>query len=411
MYKCSKERLGEKIKAFSKYGNTGLGGITRLSLTRSDISARNEFCRRCAALGMYILTDDMANIYATLPGEDDSLPGILAGSHCDSVRHGGNYDGMLGVLTAVEAAETIVRDKIPHKHPITLAIWTNSEGARFKPIMMGSGVITGKYSKSEIMCSVSTDFEDGGMTFGEALEESGYAGDLENRASAEKYIGMVELHIEQGPVLDDAGIDIGVVEGVCCAAGYEFTIKGQADHAGAVPMENRRDALYSAARLIQILHNELDREGKELVYTIGKISCMPNTYRTVPEMVKFSLDVRHQDKEVMKRVYALLARLEGEVERCSVRLKRVWSREGVKFFDRYVNLVEASAKELGYSHMRMYSGPGHDAQFLSYIMPAAMVFVPSNGGHAQCEREYTHIDRCAKGADVLLNTILKMDVR
>ena len=112
MYKCSKERLGEKIKAFSKYGNTGLGGITRLSLTRSDISARNEFCRRCAALGMYILTDDMANIYATLPGEDDSLPGILAGSHCDSVRHGGNYDGMLGVLTALEAAETIVRDKI-----------------------------------------------------------------------------------------------------------------------------------------------------------------------------------------------------------------------------------------------------------------------------------------------------------
>ncbi|MFQ9178446.1 MAG: M20/M25/M40 family metallo-hydrolase, partial [Christensenellaceae bacterium] len=107
----------------------------------------------------------------------------------------------------------------------------------------------------------------------------------------------------------------------------------------------------------------------------------------------------------------LLARLEGEVERCSVRLKRVLAREGVKFFDRYVNLVEASAKELGYSHMRMYSGPGHDAQFLSYIMPAAMVFVPSNGGHAQCEREYTHIDRCAKGADVLLNTILKMDVR
>ena len=203
MYKCSKERLGEKIKAFSKYGNTGLGGITRLSLTRSDISARNEFCRRCAALGMYILTDDMANIYATLPGEDDGLPGILAGSHCDSVRHGGNYDGMLGVLTALEAAETIVRDKIPHKHPITLAIWTNSEGARFKPIMMGSGVITGKYSKSEIMCSVSTDFEDGGMTFGEALEESGYAGAVENRASAEKYIGMVELHIEQGPVLDD----------------------------------------------------------------------------------------------------------------------------------------------------------------------------------------------------------------
>ena len=207
MLTCSKDRMEDKITTFSKFGDTGKGGITRLSLSPADLDAREEFCKRCIALGMDIKTDDMANIYATIPG-DESVPAIMMGSHIDSVKQGGNYDGILGVLTALEAAETIVIEKVAHKHPITVVVWTNEEGARFDPAMMSSGVITGKFNKDVMLAS--KDIE--GVTFKEALEASGYMGEVGNRMTAEKYRALVELHVEQGPVLENEKKDIGILE-------------------------------------------------------------------------------------------------------------------------------------------------------------------------------------------------------
>ena len=178
MYKCDLDRLSEKIKTFSKFGDTGNGGITRLSLSDEALAAREEFCERLKKLGANIVTDDMANIYATIPGSEN-LPDILSGSHLDSVRQGGNYDGVLGVLSAMEAVETIVTDKIPHRHPITVVVWTNEEGARFEPAMMSSGVLCGKFKKEDMLNSEAKDIP--GYYFKDALEKSGYKGSEENR--------------------------------------------------------------------------------------------------------------------------------------------------------------------------------------------------------------------------------------
>ncbi|OOM77148.1 allantoate amidohydrolase [Clostridium puniceum] len=404
MLTCNKERLQDKITTFSKFGDTGKGGITRLSLSPAALDAREEFCKRCKALGMEIKTDDMANIYATISG-DDNLPGIMMGSHADSVKQGGNYDGILGVLTALEAAETIVTEKIPHKHPITVVIWTNEEGARFEPAMMSSGVITGKFDKDVMLASKDTE----GVTFKEALEASGYMGETQNRITPEKYKALVELHIEQGPVLEYEKIDIGVVEGVCGMINYEFTFMGQADHAGTTPMKYRKDALYAATKAIQYLHDELDKLDNKLVYTTGKISAHPNIHTVIPDLVKFTLDARHQDPEVINQVLEIIKAIPKVVEKCEASYEKAWSRNTVHFHSEFVDYVEKNAKEFGYSTKRMYSGPGHDAQFITELIPTTMIFVPSENGHSHCEKEFTPLENCWKGTNVLLQTILDID--
>lgn len=404
MITTSIERMEDKIKTFSKFGDTGKGGITRLSLSPAALEAREEFCKRCKALGMEIKTDDMANIYATIPGEE-GLKAIVSGSHLDSVRQGGNYDGVLGVLTALEAAETIVTEKIPHKHPITVIVWTNEEGARFEPAMMSSGVITGKFDKDVMLAS--KDIE--GITFKEALEASGYMGNIENRMTPKNSRALLELHIEQGPVLENEKVDIGIVEGVCGMINYELTFIGQADHAGTTPMKYRKDALYAATKTIQYLHDELDKLDSKLVYTTGKISAHPNIHTVIPDIVKFTLDARHQDPEVIKQVVRIIKAIPKVVEKCEASYEEAWSRNTVHFFSEFVDYVEKNSKEFGYSYKKMYSGPGHDAQFITDLIKTTMIFVPSKKGHSHCEKEYTPVENCWKGANVLLQTILDID--
>ncbi|SMC64258.1 Zn-dependent hydrolase [Papillibacter cinnamivorans] len=406
MVSCSLERLEDKIRTFSKFGDTGRGGITRFSLSPEALAARAEFKKRMEAIGAKVVTDDMANMYATLPGSEN-LSAILSGSHLDSVKQGGNYDGVLGVLTAMEAAETIVRENIPHRHPITVIVWTNEEGARFEPAMMSSGVICGKFDKETMLQSVAKDIPD--YTFGQALRESGYAGDEKNRLSPDKHMALLELHVEQGPVLEAEGYDIGVVEGVCGMINYEFTFLGQADHAGTTPMKYRKDALYAAAKTIQYLHDELDELDGKLVYTTGKISCHPNIHTIIPDEVKFTLDARHQNPAVLRQVLEIIRKIPPEVEKCKVSYAEAWSRKTVAYAPELVDIVEKSAQECGYTNMRMYSGPGHDAQYVADVIPTTMIFVPSVEGHSHCELEYTPVSACLKGANVLLRTLLLID--
>ncbi|KHO38549.1 allantoate amidohydrolase [Clostridium tetani] len=404
MLSCNKKRLENKILTFSKFGATGKGGITRLSLSEPALQAKSEFCKRMETLGANIVTDDMGNVYATFKGTDN-LPHIAMGSHCDSVVQGGNYDGILGVLTAMEVAETIVTEKIPHRHPITVMIWTNEEGARFDPAMMSSGVITGKFDKSKMLASKDTE----GITFGEALDVSGYKGDEKNRINPKDYMAFVELHIEQGPVLESEKMDIGVVEGVVGMVNYEFEFIGQAGHAGTVPQKMRKDALLAASKAIQYLHRELDKLDSKLVYTTGRIICSPNVHTIIPDHVKFTLDARHQDPSVVQQVVEVIENIPKELAKCKVSYKELWSRKTVSFNTELVNLVEKNANIYSYPNMRIYSGPGHDAQFVADMLPTTMIFVPSIGGHSHCEIEETPLDNCLKGANVLLQTILDID--
>lgn len=408
MYECDIKRMEEKITTFGGFGDTGHGGITRFSLSPAAIQARNEIKLRMTRLGLDFKTDDLGDIYCTLPGSDPDAKVIMSGSHCDSVRQGGNYDGILGVLTAMEVIETIVTQKIPHRHPIQLVVWTNEEGALYEPAMMCSGIICGKFKKEEMFASVAKDGS--GKTFGQALAESGFLGEEKNRIEPSKTEALVELHIEQGPVLEAGGYDVGVVEGVVGMINYEFTFHGQADHAGTFPMPYRKDALFAASQALLFLHEEFDKIGdKELVYTTGKISCHPNIHTIIPDEVKFTLDVRHQNPEIIKKCVEIIKTMPKEWANCTMSYKEAWARNTVTFHKEWVDNVENAAQKLGYKSHKMYSGAGHDAQYLSEIVPTTMIFVPSKGGHSHCELEYSPVEWCWKGANVLLNTILEID--
>lgn len=404
MLTVNKENLEEKIKAFSQFGKNENGGITRLSLSGPALDARAEFVKRCKFLDMEIKTDDMANIYAVKKGSED-LPALVMGSHLDSVSNGGNYDGVLGVLSGLEAVETLAAKNIKTRHPVAVMVWTNEEGARFDPAMMSSGVITGKFNKETMLASKDSDQ----ITFSQALEESGYKGDKKNRLNPSEYAGYLELHIEQGPVLSNSRKDIGVVEGVAGMVNYEFTIKGVSDHAGTTPQDSRKDALYAASRLIIKLWDKLNAIDSNLVFTMGRMNLSPNIHTVIPGQVTFTLDARHKDPMIIQKVMETLNTLPSKEAGCSITRKRLWSRETVHFHKKFIKTIQKNIDNLGYSSMKIYSGAGHDAQYTADYIPSAMIFVPSIDGHSHCPEEDTPIHAIVKGTNVLLHTLLELD--
>lgn len=418
MYECSLERMTDKITTFSQFGDAGHGGITRYTLSPEDVLARNEFIKRMKAIGATIEIDDVANIYATLPGSDATAKRIVMGSHSDSVKNGGNYDGILGVMSAMEVLECVAEQNIPHKHPLTAMIWTNEEGSLYPPAMMISGVvcydylpddIKGKFKYEDMMQSKSV--LDKQTTFGQALEASEFKGDAANRLSPDNYKCMFELHIEQGPILEDAGNDIGVVDCVLGMFNYRLRFYGQTVHAGTFPMPKRRDALYAASQALCYLHDEIDKLGYgELVYTTGEIECHPNVHTCVPDAVDFSIDVRHESAEVRDKVLAVVKSCaDKQWAGCRCEVEKMWNRDTVYWNDTLVSFVKAAAEETGVSHQVLHSGAGHDAQFVAYMMPTTMIFVQSKDGLSHCELEYSSPEHCTSGATVLLNAVLKAD--
>lgn len=418
MYKCDVNRMDDKIKTFSTFGDAGHGGITRYSLSPEAHMARDYFVKRMEAIGATIEWDDMANMYATIPGSDPNAKRIVMGSHADSVRNGGNYDGILGVIGGMEVLETVVAENIPHKHPLTAMIWTNEEGSLYPPAMMSSGVvcfdylpadIRQKFTKEAMLASKSV--LDKTTTFGDALNASPYKGTEDKRLSPDNYAAMFELHIEQGPILEDAGNDVGVVTCVLGMFNYRIRFFGQSDHAGTTPMHKRQDALFAAAQALCYLHEEIDKLGRpELVYTTGEIICHPNVHTVIPDMIDFSIDVRHEDPEVRAKVLAIVKSLpEREWARCRCEVEMAWQRDTVYFNKDLVGFVKEAAEELGTKHQFINSGAGHDAQFANYMLPTTMIFVPSKEGHSHCEPEFTPVESCTEGATIMLNAVLKAD--
>ncbi|MGN1086857.1 MAG: Zn-dependent hydrolase [Porcipelethomonas sp.] len=419
MYKCSESRMEDKIKTFSKFGDAGHGGITRYSLSPEAIMARNEFRKRMEAIGAVIEIDDLANMYATIPGSDPDAKRIVMGSHCDSVKNGGNYDGILGVMSAMEVLETVVEKNIPHKHPLTAMIWTNEEGSLYPPAMMCSGIVCYDYLPEDIRCNfryedkmATKSILDPTKTFGEALEKSGFKGDKKYRISPEKYMYMFETHIEQGPILEDAGNDIGVVDCVLGMFNYRLKFYGQTTHAGTFPMPKRKDAFFAAAQALCYLHEEIDKLGfKDLVYTTGEVVCHPCVHTCVPDYFDFSIDVRHESAEVLEKVLAVVKSCAARTwSGCTCEVVRAWNRDTVYWDKKLVGYVKEAAEELGVKHQYIHSGAGHDAQFAAYMLPTTMIFVQSKDGLSHCEPEYSSVEHCTEGATVMLNAVLKADM-
>jgi N-carbamoyl-L-amino-acid hydrolase len=406
MFTTNPDRMEEKIKAFSKFGALEGGGITRLSLSAPALEARAEFKRRAEALGMSVESDDIGNIYATYPGTDESLPRIVMGSHLDSVRSGGNYDGVYGVLSSLEVAETVITDGIKLRHPITVMVWTNEEGARFEPAMMSSGIVMKKFTKESMLSVTETG---GNVTFGEALEASGWVGDEANRLNDRDYCAYFEPHIEQGPVLEEEGFEIGIVDGVVGMVNYDIILEGVSSHAGTTPQGYRKDALRAASSVIMDLWDKLGAIDKDLVFTTGEITCRPNIHTVVPNYVKFSLDSRHRDMDVIAKVVSVIEGLPKEVYGCKLSYEEHWGRKTIQFDDRLLGCISSAAESLGYSQRRIYSGAGHDAQYVSELLPAAMIFIPSKDGLSHTVVEYSSPEQTWRGANVLLNALIKAD--
>jgi len=395
------ERLKQEIERFADFGRTENSGVTRLSLSEEDCRVRDYFRTCCEELGLDVLVDDMGCMYATLAGVEHKPP-ILIGSHLDSVKKGGRFDGVLGVLTGLEVVRTLLDHKIKPQIPITIVNFTNEEGARFEPSMMASGVLSGKFDKDLMLKKKDAE----GITFEEALKASGYEGDIGNRLK--EATAYLEMHIEQGPILEKEALSIGVVECVVGMACYEIEVTGESDHAGTTPMKMRRDALFATNNLINEIRKHLGVLDEELVFTIGRMNVYPSIHTVIPNKVVFTLEARHKNMDIVNAVKTFIKGLpsRGVSEGCEVKTTKLWDRDTVWFEPELCRLLEQSADGLGYTNKRMVSGAGHDAQFIASYVPTAMLFVPSINGKSHCEEELTAWEDCEKGVNVVLDTVL-----
>lgn len=397
------ERLRNELERFADFGRTEKNGVTRLALSDEDLRARDYFRSCCEELGMDVKVDDLGCMYATLEGTENKPP-ILIGSHLDSVKKGGRFDGVLGVVAGLEVVRTLIDHKIKPKIPITVVNFTNEEGARFEPSMMASGVLAGKFDKSTMLQKKDSD----GITFGEALKAIGYEGQVENRIK--EATALLEMHIEQGPILESEALSIGVVECVVGMACYEIEVTGESDHAGTTPMNMRKDALFATNNIINEIRDYLGSLDRDLVYTIGRVNVYPSIHTVIPNKVVFTLEARHKDMGIVNNVKDFVEGLPSleKNEGCEIKATKLWDRDTVWFEPELCNLIEQSAKSLGYTHKRMVSGAGHDAQFIANYIPTTMLFVPSKNGKSHCEEELTTWEECENGVNVILDTVLSL---
>ena len=396
------KRLLARIEALGKIGALHGGGVSRLALTHSDKLGRDHIVAEMRALGLNVAIDPIGNIFGVRAGRCDG-PAVMIGSHIDTVATGGIYDGALGVLAGLEIVATLNDADIETELPLAIAAFTNEEGARFAPDMLGSLVFAGGLPLAEALDTVSID----GQRLGDELGAIGYAGADSGPSQIAAYL---ELHIEQGPILEDEKIQVGVVQGVQGISWTELTIRGRSAHAGTTPVRLRRDAGLAAARIASGVGAIVREMGGDQVGTVGSLTLVPNLVNVVAEKAVMTIDLRNPDETLLKYAEARLAALidlASREEGVSVDRRNLARFEPVAFSPALVEQVGSAAEALGLSSRRLYSGAGHDAQMLARIAPAAMIFTPSANGVSHNVAEFTEPADLANGANVLLQVALR----
>lgn len=398
------ERLMRRLRELAEIGPIEGGGVSRLALTDADKAGRDLVVTWMRDLGLEVSIDAIGNVVATGRGRTDGPP-VMTGSHIDTVATGGIYDGNLGVLSGLEVIETLAERGIVTDRPLSVAFFTNEEGARFPPDMMGSLCYVGGMTVEEAMSTASAD----GAVVGDELDRIGYRGPMPCPGPAPH--AFVEYHIEQGPVLEEEGFAVGAVEGVQGISWTEVTIKGQSNHAGTTPMRLRRDAGLAAGEVAVAVRRIARELGGDQVGTVGSIRLHPSLVNVVAARAVVTVDLRNTDEQALqeaeRRLAAELDRI-AEAEEVTVTTRSTARFEPVTFDPAVVDLVASTAADMGLSVRRMPSGAGHDAQMMARVCPTGMVFVPSVKGISHNPAEHTEPEDLVAGANVLLRTLVKL---
>jgi N-carbamoyl-L-amino-acid hydrolase len=397
-------RLRARLGALAEIGDTGDGGCARLALTDADKDGRDLVVTWMRDLAMRVEVDEVGNIVGTWPADADAPP-VMTGSHIDTVATGGKYDGAFGVLAGLEVVEAIATADVALARPVAVGVFTDEEGSRFAPDMLGSLVYVGGLPLETALSTVAVD----GAVLGEELLRVGYAGPAP--CPARPPHAYVELHIEQGPVLDAEGVDIGAVTGVQGISWTELTFTGQSNHAGTTPMSMRRDAGHAAAALAVGVREIAATAGPPMVATFGRVALTPNLVNVVAREAVMTVDLRHTDDDALaaaERELHARATAIAAAEGVALTTRSLARFAPVVFDPAVVDLVERTAVAQGRSTKRMPSGAGHDAQMLARVCPAGMVFVPSRDGISHNPAEHTDDAQLRAGAEVLLDVVLAL---
>ncbi|MCB1717201.1 MAG: Zn-dependent hydrolase [Candidatus Competibacteraceae bacterium] len=398
------DRLWDSLMELAQIGATPKGGVCRLALTDVDKLGRDLFVRWCEDAGCSVSYDAMGNIFARRPGRDNSLPPIMTGSHLDSQPTGGKFDGAYGVLAGLEVIRTLNDLDYQTEAPLEVVAWTNEEGSRFAPAMVGSGVFAQVFDLDYGLSRADQD----GNTLGQELQRIGYAGP--EQPGQHPVGAYFEAHIEQGPILEAAGKTIGVVQGAQGQRWYEVTVTGQEAHAGPTPMLVRRDALVGAARMVEAVNRIGLEHQPNACATCGMLNVMPNSRNVIPGQVWFTVDFRHPDDAILAAMdQALRQELAqiAEAARLELALEQIWHSPATPFDESCVAAVRKGTEQAGYAHMDIISGAGHDAVYMAKIAPAAMIFVPCENGISHNEIENATPQDIAAGCNVLLHAMLE----
>jgi beta-ureidopropionase / N-carbamoyl-L-amino-acid hydrolase len=401
-------RLWDTLMETAKIGGTAKGGINRLTLTDLDRQVRDWFKAQAGKLGCAIGVDDMGAIYARRRGQRDDIPPIGLGSHLDTQPTGGKFDGTLGTLAALEVLRTLEAAGYETYAPIEIVNWTNEEGSRFAPALIASGVFGGVFERDFAYAQKDR----AGISFGQALQDIGYRGP--ERCGTRKFSAFFELHIEQGPILEREGIEIGVVSGVQGVRWFDVILTGRDAHAGTTPMSARRDAMVGAARAVQAIDRVARAHPPLAMATVGMIEAKSNSRNVVPGEVFFSIDIRHPQYEMLEtiesEIKAAIAAICSELS-LDANINRIWEQAPVPFHPQCIDAVRKAAAQCGLSTRDIVSGALHDAAYVARVAPAGMIFVPCKDGISHNEEEFSSQEQCAKGAQVLLQAVLEFDRR
>lgn len=399
-------RLWRRHEALARIGATAAGGVDRPALSTADIDACRLLVDWASSIGLKPSRDAAGNLFLRLQGTDTHAAPVLSGSHLDSQPTGGKYDGVYGVLAALEACEAIVASGVTLRRSVDVVAWMNEEGGRFAPGMMGSAVFAGARTLAEIQ-----DVSDGdGVTVRDALEAAHQAhADIPRRALGGEVFAYLEAHIEQGPILERIGKTIGIVSGIQGKRTFRVTVCGEASHAGTSRRAERRDALMAATSMVQALAHRMHDEQDVVKFTIGRFSVLPNAPSVVPSQVVFSIDLRHPEwRELRELGDAVDAVCQTHAGRCEVRVEELSTACSTEFPLAVRGVLREAADKLGLSHHELISAAGHDARYLSEVCPSGMLFIPCHLGVTHNEAESITMSDAAAGAKVLVEALVEL---